>query len=182
MVYDSVSSVLDADRAVALKRFFWKNAPDWIVKEMNWLCVLDHPNVVRLLVLFRESDQATVVINYVGHVPLGVLLSQLKGDHEKHYMKDVLAALVHIHDKKIIHPGVKVVNCLFDRERKTGSLIYFGLCDEDLHLELQRSAPDIEAADISFDLAETEKCQNRPWMIARCGRGSALDLKPEHLD
>jgi cell division control protein 7 len=44
---------------VALKRLFWNNAPDRIVKEIKWLLAMEHSNIVRLPGIFREADQAT---------------------------------------------------------------------------------------------------------------------------
>jgi hypothetical protein len=54
---------------------------------MNSLCVLHHPDVIRLFALFRESDQATAAMNSVAAFFFGILLPQLKEDHLKHFMK-----------------------------------------------------------------------------------------------
>lgn len=158
-------------REVALKRLFWNNSPERIIKEVKWLMNMDHPNVVRLLAMFREGDQATVVLDYVPHVPFRTLLPAMKGDMIKYYMKRLLTAIAYVHKSKIIHRDVKPANFLFDPETNTGCLIDFGLCEDDLHLDPAARIPpppppeqddDIE----SFDLQFPEKCQNRQRMMA----------------
>jgi cell division control protein 7 len=155
-------------KEVALKRLFWNNSPDRIVKEVNWLRGIDHPNIAKLLSIFREGDQATVVLDYIPHVPFrNLLLSQLKGDLIKYYMHGLLSALAYIHSQKIIHRDVKPANFLFDPVTRKGSLIDFGLCEDDLHLKAQQPLPEeTESDDDYFDLKYPEKCQNRPRMIA----------------
>jgi cell division control protein 7 len=150
---------------VALKRLFWNNAPDRIVKEVNWLRSLDHPNIVRLLGLFREDDQATLILNYISHVPFRDLLPQLKGDILKHYLRGLLSALAYVHSRKIIHRDVKPANFLFDPTTLTGCLIDFGLCEDDLFLESQEPPPDVSHEEC-YDLEHPEMCQNRPRMLA----------------
>jgi cell division control protein 7 len=150
---------------VALKRIFWTNSPDRIVKEIKWLRSLDHPNIVRLLAIFREADQATLVLNYVAHVPFRSLLPQLRGDALRRYMRGLLSALAHIHARRIIHRDVKPSNYLFDPATQSGCLIDFGLCEEDLYIEPQQQ-PDARAGDDAPDLQHPERCQNRPRMLA----------------
>ena len=167
-VYHAVHKA--SGRHVALKRLFWNNSPDRIIKEVRWLMQLDHPNVVKLLAMFREGDQATVVLDYIPHVPFRALLPSLKGDLIKYYMKRLLTAIAYVHQMKIIHRDVKPANFLFDPEQRTGCLIDFGLCEDDLHLESHWPAPaasgDNRPDDEAYDLMYPEKCQNRPRMMA----------------
>jgi cell division control protein 7 len=150
---------------VALKRLFWNNSPDRILKEVTWLRDLDHPNIVRILSLFRDGDQVTVVFNYIPHVPFRTLLPQLKGNLLKHYMKGLLSALAYVHEKKIIHRDVKPANFLFDTATRNGFLIDFGLCEDDLFLESHEPPPEASNEDCP-DLKHPEKMQHRPRMIA----------------
>jgi len=149
----------------ALKRLFWNNSPERIVKELRWIYQLDHPNIVKIHASFRIGDQATLVMEYIPHVPFRVLLSQLKGDIVKHYMYGLLSALSYMHSKKIIHRDVKPANFLFDPVSCHGSLIDFGLCEEDLHIHTENVMTG-EPNDNDFDLLYPHLCQDRPKMIA----------------
>jgi cell division control protein 7 len=169
--YGSFSNVFSAvhnasDRRVALKRLFWNNSPERIVREIKWLRGLDHPNIVRLLTVFREADQATVVLDYVPHVPFRTLLGQFNGILIKQYMSGLLSALEYMHSHKIIHRDVKPANFLFDPATGIGRLIDFGLCEDDLHIQSQRAPIEMVSNDDDRDLLNPEKCQHRPKMIA----------------
>jgi cell division control protein 7 len=166
----SFSNVLHArhkqtGREVALKRLFWNNSPERVMKEARWLIGLNHPNIARLLAMFRQDDQATLVLEYVPHQPYRKLLAELNGDLIKHYMFGLLTAIEYIHNKKIIHRDIKPSNFLFDPVTCKGCLIDFGLCEQDLHLEARQPIPEVGSEE-PFDLQFPEKCQNRPRMIA----------------
>jgi cell division control protein 7 len=152
-------------KPVALKRLFWNNSPERIVKEARWLIGLDHPNIAHLLAMYRQDDQATLVLEYVPHTPYRTLLGYLTGDLIKSYMHGLLTAVEYIHSKKIIHRDIKPSNFLFDPETRRGCLIDFGLCEQDLHLEARQPIPEPDS-DEPYDLQFPENCQNRPRMMA----------------
>ena len=152
-------------RHFALKRLFWNNSPERIVKELKWIYQLDHPNIVKIHASFRNLDQATLVMEYIPHVPFRALLPQLNGKNIKYYMYGLLSALSYMHSKKIIHRDVKPANFLFDPETLHGSLIDFGLCEEDLSLSIENiNIPEINENDM--DLLYPHLCNERPKMIA----------------
>jgi cell division control protein 7 len=150
---------------VALKCLFPTNPPNRIVKEVNWLRSLDHPNVARLRAVFRDSDQATIVLDFVPHLPFRQLLPQLTGNLLKDYMKGLLSGLAYVHSKKMIHRDVKPANFLFDPGQRTGCLIDFGLCEDDLFIEPLGPFPEALAED-SEDLKHPTQFQYRPKMRA----------------
>ena len=157
-------------RHVAMKRLFWNNSPDRIVTEVKYMLALnetgEHPNLVRVLGIFRDFDQATVVMDYIPHTPFRAFLPRITGQNIKQYMKGLMDALAYVHSKKIIHRDVKPANFLFDPETGKGCLIDFGLCETDLHLEPQTISVPNEDDEHDFDLLYPEKCSARPRMIA----------------
>lgn len=157
-------------RHVALKQLFWNNSPERIVSEVKSMRNLNeagsHDNIVKVLALFRDFDQATVIMEYIPHVPFRTFLPNINGNLIKQYFRGLLRALDFVHDQKIIHRDVKPANFLFNPETGKGCLIDFGLCETDLHLEscTESIIPEDDMND--FDLCHPEKCQNRPKMIA----------------
>ena len=152
-------------RDYALKRLFWNNAPDRILKELQWICQLDHPNIVKVHASFRNVDQVTIVMEYVPHIPFRQLLPKMTGNIIQHYMHGLISALAYMHSKKVIHRDVKPANFLFDPKTMHGVLIDFGLCEEDMYL---RTTPTItsEVSDDDVDLQFPHLCQNRQKMMA----------------
>ena len=167
----SFSTVLRAQdkngRIFALKKLFWNNSPDRIVKEIRWIQKMDHPNIVKLYASYRTQDQATLVMNYVEHTSFRQLLPQMNGFLIAQYMRGLLEALAYMHENKIIHRDVKPANFLFDPNTGKGCLIDFGLCEADLHIErTQPPAQQIEDPENDYDLNYPQNCQNRPKLSA----------------
>ncbi|KAK8875747.1 Cell division control protein 7 [Tritrichomonas musculus] len=155
---------------VAMKQLFWNNSPERIVSEVKCMRALnqakDHENIVKVLALFREVDQATVIMNYIEHTPFRIFLPNINGKLIKQYLRGLLRALSFVHSQKIIHRDVKPANFLFDPNTGKGCLIDFGLCEKDLHLESCTESITAGDDENDFDLCHPEKCQNRPKMIA----------------
>ncbi|EAY15220.1 CMGC family protein kinase [Trichomonas vaginalis G3] len=151
----------------ALKKLFWNNSPDRIVKEIQWLNKLDHPNIVQLYGAYRAHDQATLVMGYVPHTSFRSLLQNMTCKIIKDYMRGLLSALQYLHSHKIIHRDVKPANFLFDPETGNGSLIDFGLCEEDNHPPPPQSTfAQSDYDDNDYDFNFPQLCQGRPKMQA----------------
>lgn len=161
-----VKAVDKQNRVFALKKLFWNNAPDRIVKEMTWLAKLDHPNIVKLYGAYRNQDQATLVMGYVPHIPFRSLIPELNGNIIKQYMRGLLEALKYLHQRKVIHRDVKPTNFLFDPATGHGCLIDFGLCEEDIHIDIPPPPPQTLNLDNDNELNYPDKYQNRRKMVA----------------
>ena len=167
--FSSVKLAIDPfGRYVALKKLFWTNSPDRIIKEMNWLYHLDHPNIVKILGAYRKEDEITIVMEYVHHTPFRSLLSQFTPKLIKDYMYGLLSALAYIHSNGIIHRDVKPANFLFDHTTGKGVLIDFGLSEEDHYISTAESEPKVNVTkeDFTNDLYYPHLCMNRKRMTA----------------
>ncbi|OHS93006.1 CMGC family protein kinase [Tritrichomonas foetus] len=160
----------NSGRHVALKKIFWNISPDRIVSEVKFMKTLNrtdnHENIVKILGLFRDFDQSTVVMDYIPHVPFRTFLPTVTGLQIKQYMFGMIEALCFVHSHKIIHRDVKPANFLFNPATGKGCLIDFGLCEFDLHLDSNNIVIPIGDDANDYDLMNPEKCQNRPRMIA----------------
>ena len=87
--------------------------------EASILCSLQHPNIVRLLGLFRRSDETFMVMEYVA---LGSLQSLLRKQNELS-IEDKLnmiitgcRGMVYLEQKNIIHRDISARNLLVTKE------------------------------------------------------------------
>ncbi|KAH0792298.1 CMGC family protein kinase [Histomonas meleagridis] len=153
----------------ALKRLNWCISPERIITEIKWLERVNHPNVVQFMNLFHNKDQVTLVFQYIPHIPFRQAMSFIRGPVIKIYMHQLLSALSHLHSLKIIHRDVKPSNFLFNPETNQGTLIDYGLCEDDLSIKpVNTIEGNVKTQNIE-DLPEyqnPELFQNCPKMIA----------------
>lgn len=148
-------------REFALKRLFWNNSPERVMKEVRWCRGLDHPNIVKIRAVYRTNDQATLVMDYIPHIPFRTFLTEMDGTMTASYLHGLLSALAYIHQKKIIHRDIKPANYLFNPETCHGCLIDFGLCENDAFVETELRIPDNS---VTFDLDYPQFVTDKPKM------------------
>ena len=126
-VYEAVNK---NNHHFALKKLFWNNSPSRILKEIRILTKVQHPNIIKLLYVYRDGDQATLVMDFVQHLNFRELIQKPKGSIIQQYMYGLLSALECLHSNGIIHRDIKPANYLFNPETGQGCLIDFGLSEE----------------------------------------------------
>lgn len=152
----------------ALKELFWNVSPSRIAQELKWLLQLDHPNIVKVKCAFRKNDEATLVFDYSPSVGIRDLMPSLNNEFIKKYMAELLKALVYLHSKGIIHRDVKPPNFLFNPDDGHGTLIDFGLSEEENYIPPVYH-DDSGVIDMNKHFDELEKpwlYQHRPRMLA----------------
>ena len=123
----------------ALKKLFWNNSPSRIVKEIKILTKIQHPNIIKLLYVYRDGDEATLVMDFIPHQSFRELIQQPTEEIIKKYMYGLLNALDCLHKHNIIHRDIKPGNYLFDPQTGQGHLIDFGLSEEYRPLRVPKS-------------------------------------------
>ncbi|HYP60273.1 MAG TPA: serine/threonine protein kinase [Thermomicrobiales bacterium] len=126
-------------RDVALKTL----KPEWVNDahararfrhEARTMAFLSHPNVARVYDLFEPNDQAQpwVVLEFVPGLSLRQEIDRngpIDIDRLTHLLKQIAAALHHLHQRGMVHLDVKPQNILFD-DPMTVKLIDFGIAQE----------------------------------------------------
>ena len=126
-------------REVALKTL----KPDWLHDpaararfrhEARTMAFLSHPNVARVYDLFEpnQHDQPWVVLEYLPGLSLRQEIDRngpIDIDRLSHLLKQIAAALHHLHLRGMVHLDVKPQNILFE-EPMVVKLIDFGIAQE----------------------------------------------------
>ncbi|CAD8069532.1 unnamed protein product [Paramecium primaurelia] len=93
--------------------------------EVNTLKELDHPNIVKLHELFQDAKNYYLVTEYLEGGELFQKITDMKHFTEKmaaDIMKQILAGVVHCHEKKVVHRDLKPENILFESKKPNSNL------------------------------------------------------------
>ncbi|CAD8215479.1 unnamed protein product [Paramecium octaurelia] len=98
----------------------------------NILKELNHPNILKLYELFQDEKYYYIITEYLEGEELFQKIINLKHFTEKiaaDYMRQILGAVVHCHEKKIVHRGLKPEVIIFENKKPNSNLkiIDFGL-------------------------------------------------------
>lgn len=141
------------DRKVCIKEFFFKDScsrnaggevtlgtignKDLVdrflnkfIKEARTLSQLDHPNIIRILDIFKENGTAYYVMDYIEGSSLEDIVNSRGALSESEaitYIKQVANALEYIHQRSINHLDVKPANIMVRRSDNKAILIDFGV-------------------------------------------------------
>jgi serine/threonine-protein kinase len=102
-------------------------------REMKILAELEHPRIVRFIESGEFAGQIYLVMEYVEVVDLAGLLRPLARDRQVEFycgvICQILEALQHAHERKLVHRDVKPSNILVSREKRRfqAKLADFGL-------------------------------------------------------
>ena len=112
---------LDVIRALkTIKKSKYKTPAELksIRNEIQIMKVVDHPNIVKLFEFFEDDENLYIITEYCagGQLFEAMLKKKTFSENEAAYiMMQLLSAINHCHQRKIVHRDVKPENLLVDR-------------------------------------------------------------------
>ncbi len=128
-VYEAYNENLPEQRLV-IKFFKRVQAREKFAKEAKILCMLDHPNICR--VIDYLPDEGAVVVAFIDGHDGGVILKKTGALPEELFIKaarGITSAIAYAHEKKIAHRDLKPGNIIIDKNENV-FLIDFGIAKE----------------------------------------------------
>lgn len=182
--FSSVYHALDRNgHDVALKKLFWTNDPERVLREIEVLLKFHHPNIARIIGAYRNSDEFTIVMDFYPHIPFRSLLPIFSSHLIKDYMYGLLSAIDCIHKGGFIHRDIKPANFLFNPETGKGVLVDFGLSENDNYEQRksQEQIPIVSKEDLLKDIKYPMMCMKRKKKMTGSRAGTRGFRAPEVL-
>ena len=109
-----------------------ENEESNLFEEVKILLSLDHPNIVKLYHLYEDKKYYMMVTEYCSGGEMFERIQKNNSFSEKQaasYMKQILSAIVYLHEKGIVHRDLKAENLLFENDDDDAQikLIDFGV-------------------------------------------------------
>ena len=98
-------------------------------REIESLCKLDHPNIIKLYDYFTKNDNLILILEYCKNGSLQNYIKEKGPLNEEKFLilfKEIVEALKYIHSQNIIHGDIKPLNILINKYGKA-ILCDFGL-------------------------------------------------------
>ena len=118
------------EQRVVIKFFKRVQAREKFAKEAKILCMLDHPNIGRVIDFL--PDEGAVVVSFIDGKDGAVMLKQSGALPERLFLnvaRSITGAISYAHEKKIAHRDLKPGNIMIDRSENV-YLIDFGIAKE----------------------------------------------------
>jgi serine/threonine protein kinase len=128
-VYEGYNQNLREQRVV-IKFFKRVQAREKFAKEAKILCMLDHPNISR--VIDYLPDEGAVIVSFIDGKDGAVILRESGALSEKRFLnvaRAMTSAIAYAHKKKIAHRDIKPGNILIDKNENV-YLIDFGIAKQ----------------------------------------------------
>ncbi|KAI8879299.1 kinase-like protein [Backusella circina FSU 941] len=101
-----------------------------LVREINLMELLEHPNIVRLIETYETTDTLYLVMEYVEGLNLDEYLQRNKGKLTEEKARDIFRQMVvamdYCHDNRVVHRDLKTPNILLTKDLKV-KVADFGL-------------------------------------------------------
>ena len=166
---------------VAIKRMIYFVSTDWneVLKEVNTLKKLDHPNVIRYRLFDHDRDFAYIALELCD----ASLMNELKSPRMRvrsqevtklkiSLLKDILQGLEYLHLKGVIHRDLKPQNVLVKRGGTSEVGVTAIITDFGLSLEIADNQTHITASEAgSKGWIAREMLDNTPKNRAKQGKG-----------
>jgi|JI6StandDraft_1071083.scaffolds.fasta_scaffold33516_2 serine/threonine protein kinase len=104
-----------------------------LVKELQILSCLDHPNIIKMLDVVQSPQRIRVVSDYMEENLLELYTTSKQGINENQLrciLYQCALGLEYLHRKRIIHRDIKPENIMINRKTALVKLIDFGLAKE----------------------------------------------------
>jgi serine/threonine protein kinase len=83
-----------------------------LVREINLMELLEHPNIVRLIETYETTDTLYLVMEYVEGLNLDEYLQKNKGKltegNAREIFRQMVMAMDYCHDNRVVHRDLKV--------------------------------------------------------------------------
>ena len=123
---DNVTGLISVSNTEKKQEF--ENLVNKQLEEGRTLHALNHPNIVKTRGIFKENNTAYMIMDYVDGRGLDHILKVGGISYEKSlaYIRQILSAVIYIHDRKILHLDITPDNILIDNVTASAVLIDFG--------------------------------------------------------
>ena len=113
-----------------------KNDTERYEREINILKKLDHPNIAKIVDVFRENNQIMIFFSYYSGGSLADMLDENRLPEEvaRSYFRQLVESVRYCHKNNIAHRDIKPDNILVESDKKSIVLTDFGLSKEIIDL------------------------------------------------
>lgn len=106
-----------------------KDKTKQILREINVLHTLKHPNIIKIYDWFHDDKKIYIILEYIDGKDLSSFFKrELPTEDDAIYIiKQIISAIKHCHNNNVVHRDIKLGNILIDEDLNV-KLTDFGLC------------------------------------------------------